>query len=52
LALSAEDLSGLDQSLQRAGAKPSEIVLTKFVVTPIGAFQRFVGYVLKWHGVR
>jgi glyoxylase-like metal-dependent hydrolase (beta-lactamase superfamily II) len=52
LALSAEDLSGLDRSLQRAGAKPSEIVLTKFVVTPIGAFQRVVGNVLKWLGVR
>lgn len=52
LALTAEDLFGLDQSLQRAGAKPREITLTKFIVTPIGTVQRIVGSFLKWIGVR
>ena len=52
LALTVEDLSGLDQSLQRAGDEPREITLTKFVVTPIGTFQRVVGSILKWLGVR
>ena len=52
LALTVEDLFGLDRSLQRAGEKPQEITLTKFVVTPIGTFQRVLGTVLKWIGVR
>ena len=52
LALTAEDLFGLDESLQRAGAKPQEMVLTKFVVTPVGTLQRVVSSFLKWIGVR
>jgi glyoxylase-like metal-dependent hydrolase (beta-lactamase superfamily II) len=52
LALTVEELAGLDESLQRAGTKPQEITLTKVVVTPIGAFQRVVGGILKWLGVR
>jgi hydroxyacylglutathione hydrolase len=52
LAVSAEELFGLDRSLQAAGAKPREIVLTKFVVTPIGVVQRALGSFLKWIGVR
>ena len=52
LALTAEDLLGLDQSLQRAGAKPQEITLTKFVVAPVGTLQRVVGSFLKWIAVR
>lgn len=51
LALTAEDLFALDQSLQRAGAKSQEITMAKFVVTPIGALQRALGNVLKWLGV-
>ena len=52
LPLTVEDLVGLDQSLQRAGDEPREITLTKFVVSPIGTFQRVLGTVLKWLGVR
>jgi hydroxyacylglutathione hydrolase len=52
LALTAQDLLGLDHSLQSAGAKPREITLTKFIVTPIGTLQRVVGSFLKWIGVR
>jgi hydroxyacylglutathione hydrolase len=52
LLLTVEDLAGLDQSLQRAGAKPQQITLTKFVVTPVGTLQRVVGSLLKWIGVR
>lgn len=51
LALTIEDLFALDQSLQRAGAKSQEITMAKFVVTPIGAFQRALGNTLKWLGV-
>jgi hydroxyacylglutathione hydrolase len=51
LALTAKDLYGLDESLQRAGDKPKEMTLAKFVVTPIGAFQRALGNILKWLGV-
>ena len=52
LPLTAQDLFGLDHSLQSAGEKPREITLPKFVVTPIGTFQRVVGSFLKWIGVR
>jgi glyoxylase-like metal-dependent hydrolase (beta-lactamase superfamily II) len=52
LPLTAADLIGLHQSLQRAGAKPQEITSTKFVVTPIGTVQRVLGGILKWLGVR
>jgi glyoxylase-like metal-dependent hydrolase (beta-lactamase superfamily II) len=52
LALTVEDLFALHESLQRAGAKPQEITLTKFVVAPIGTFQRVLGNFLKWIGVR
>src|SRR5688572_19408916 len=52
LALTAEELYALDASLQRAGSKPREITMPKFVVTPIGTFQRVLGNVLKWLGVR
>lgn len=52
LVMTVEDLSQLDQLLQKAGDKPQEILTAKFVVTPIGAFQRVVGSILKWLGVR
>lgn len=52
LALTAEDLYALDESLQRAGSKPRAMTLPKFVVTPIGTLQRVLGNVLKWLGVR
>lgn len=55
LALTVKDLSDLNTSLQSAGEKPKEIVLTKLVVAPIGALQRVIGGIaqgLKWLGVR
>ena len=52
LALTAQDLSKLDQALQAAGNEPKEIVLAKFVVVPIGAFWRMLSNVLGWLGVR
>ena len=48
LALTAEDLSRLDQVLRDAGNEPEEIVTSRFVVVPIGAFQRVLGDVLGW----
>ena len=48
LALSLEDLSRLDQVLRDAGDEPEEIVTTRFVVVPIGAFQRMLGDFLTW----
>lgn len=52
LVMTEKDLSQLDQLLQKAGDKPQEILTAKFVVSPIGAFQRVVGSILKWLGVR
>jgi hydroxyacylglutathione hydrolase len=48
LALTANDLFALDESLQRAGAQPQEITQAKFIVTPIGRLQRAIGNILKW----
>ena len=48
LALASEDLSRLDQVLRDAGDDPREIVTSKFVVVPIGVFQRVLGDVLGW----
>ena len=48
LALSLEDLSRLDQDLRDAGHEPKEIVTTRYVVVPIGAFQRMLGDFLTW----
>jgi hydroxyacylglutathione hydrolase len=48
LALASEDLSRLDQVLRDTGDDPREIVTSKFVVVPIGAFQRALSDVLGW----
>jgi hydroxyacylglutathione hydrolase len=48
LALASEDLSRLDQVLRDNGDDPREIVTSKFVVVPIGAFQRALSDVLGW----
>jgi hydroxyacylglutathione hydrolase len=48
LALAPEDLSQLDRVLRDAGDDPREIVTGKFVVVPVGAFQRALGDVLSW----
>ena len=52
LALTVEDLLVLDESLQQAGSKPKELTTAKFIVTPVGAFQRAIGDVLKSMGFR
>lgn len=52
LALTVEDLSQLDEGLRQAGEKPKSITMEKFIVTPIGAFQRVLGIILKGLGVR
>ena len=52
LALTMEDLLALDESLRGAGAKPQEIAMPKFVVTPIGSLQRVLGKILKSIGVQ
>ncbi|MGH8177294.1 MAG: MBL fold metallo-hydrolase [Steroidobacter sp.] len=48
LALSVEDLLFLDESLRQAGAQAKDLTTPKFVVVPIGAFQRALGDMLKW----
>ncbi len=48
LALAPEDLSRLDRVLHDAGNDSKEIVTNKFVVVPIGAFQRALSNVLRW----
>ena len=52
LALTVDDLFSLDESLQRAGTDAKEIVMPKFVVSPIGRMQLMLGNILKWIGVR
>lgn len=52
LVLTAEDLAQLDQALQKAGGESKEIALAKFVVVPLSAFERLLGKVLGWLGVR
>jgi hydroxyacylglutathione hydrolase len=51
LQLSVRDLVALDETLQRAGEKPQEMTMEKFIVTPISRFQRVLGSILKWLGV-
>jgi hydroxyacylglutathione hydrolase len=48
LALTSADLARLDRVLRDAGNEPREIVTSKFVVVPIGAFQRVLSDVLGW----
>lgn len=52
LVLSRDDLSELNNALQKSGEKPREISMGKFAVAPIGTLQRVIGGVLKWIGVR
>jgi len=51
LLLSVEELGKLNDSLQ-ARDGPQEIAMAKFVVSPIGLFQRVLSSVLKFIGVR
>lgn len=52
LPLTVEDLRQLHEQLQQAGDKAREIKMTRFVVSPIGMFQRILGSILKAIGVR
>jgi len=48
LVMTSEDLSQLDRVLRGAGDEPEEIVTTRFVVAPVGAFWRVLGDVIGW----
>jgi hydroxyacylglutathione hydrolase len=48
LPLTVQDLVQLDECLRKAGSKPTEIAMSKYVVVPISAFQRAIGDFLKW----
>jgi hydroxyacylglutathione hydrolase len=50
LPLTVQELQELDARLQQAGNDPKKITLSKFIVTPIGWFQRTLGAVLRWFG--
>jgi hydroxyacylglutathione hydrolase len=50
LLLTANDLSTLNQALQKAGDKPQEIVTDKLIVTPVGIMRKMMGAVLKAFG--
>jgi hydroxyacylglutathione hydrolase len=52
LALTVEDLRRLSDRLGQARDEPQEIAMAKFVVSPIGSFQRGLAGVLKFFGVR
>lgn len=52
LALTVSDLAALHESLQESGNSARELKLAKLTVTPIGAFQKLVGGLLKSLGVR
>jgi glyoxylase-like metal-dependent hydrolase (beta-lactamase superfamily II) len=48
LALSVDDLSLLNTSLNELGARPQQKVLSKFIISPVGALQKYIGGVLGW----
>jgi glyoxylase-like metal-dependent hydrolase (beta-lactamase superfamily II) len=48
LPLTVQELQALDAQLQQAGKDPRKLTLPKFIVTPIGWFQRAVSTVLGW----
>jgi len=48
LPLTVTELGRLDQALQEAGDDSEKIVMPKFIVTPIGWFQRTLSTVIGW----
>lgn len=48
LPVTVNDLLSLDQTLQKAGDETERIVLPKFIVTPVGWFQRTLSTVIGW----
>jgi hypothetical protein len=50
LPVTVQELLALDAQLQQAGDDARKLVLPKFIVTPIGWFQRTLGTVLSWFG--
>jgi len=52
LSLTVRDLAALHESLQEAGHSARELKFAQLTVTPIGAFQKLVGGLLKSLGLR
>lgn len=48
LTLSVDDLKLLNMTMNKLGAKPQKKVLSKFIISPIGALQKYVGGFLGW----
>ena len=48
LALTVDDLMLLDSALSETGSKAKEKVMSNFIISPIGAMQRYVGGFLGW----
>ena len=48
LALSVQDLKTLNRALGELGTKPQKKTMPKFIISPIGALQRYVGGLLGW----
>ena len=52
LALSVGDLLLLNERLEKSGDEPTDLMMDKFAVAPIGAVQRMLARILKALGVR
>jgi hydroxyacylglutathione hydrolase len=48
LAFNLDDLKLLNSALREVGPKPKEKIMPKFIISPIGAMQRYVGGFLGW----
>jgi glyoxylase-like metal-dependent hydrolase (beta-lactamase superfamily II) len=48
LALSVDDLLILDSTLKQLGENPQEKTMPKFIISPLGMFQRILGTVMGW----
>jgi glyoxylase-like metal-dependent hydrolase (beta-lactamase superfamily II) len=48
LTLSVDDLSLLNTTLNDLGSKPQQKVLSKFIISPMGALQKYIGGFLGW----
>jgi len=51
LALSVVDLEALDETLREMGAEPRRRILDKFIVYPVGKFQKALSWILKKVGL-
>jgi glyoxylase-like metal-dependent hydrolase (beta-lactamase superfamily II) len=48
LALSVTNLNALNKALAELGNKPQQKIMSKFIISPIGALQRYLGGFLGW----